>query len=243
MEKEISREYFVSAGDANPQGELSLSSLTNKIIEIATVHANSLHIGNPDMQDIGGGWVLSRLTIEMMQYPVINTSFTLTTWVEAWNRHFSARCFEISDAKGRTLGYARTIWMIINLESHENLGLAHFNIPPNLISDRPCPIPTQKKHAIAVGATHIDRRFTYTDIDFYRHVNTTRYLEIFLNLFSLEHFDRNRISRMEMSFMREGKYGQMATIYHSTREDEVVEMAISHDETPLVHARFTFRPR
>lgn len=243
MEKEMTREYFVSAGEANPEGELSISVLTNKIIEIATAHANSLHIGNPDMTDICGGWVLGRLTIEMNKWPGINSDYSITTWIEGWNRHFSYRCFEINDSKGNTLGFARTVWMIINLKTHENLGLAHFSIPDNLISDRKCPIPLQKKHALSPQADVIPHTFTYTDIDFYRHVNTVRWIETLLNRFPLSHFDNNRLSRMEISFMREGRYGDNVLIHQLKRADGVYEFAISREETPLVHSRFTFSSR
>ena len=73
MEKKISETYFLSAGDTNANGELSLLVLTSKIIDIATSHANSLGIGNPAMEHLGAGWILARLTIEIKKYPKANS--------------------------------------------------------------------------------------------------------------------------------------------------------------------------
>ena len=117
MEKRFSQQFFVSANEANAQGELSAHILVTNIIDVATRHANALHIGNPDMTDTDGGWVLSRLTIEMSEWPKVNTHYRLTTWIESYNRHFSERAFRIDDVDGNTLGYSRTIWMVIDTKT------------------------------------------------------------------------------------------------------------------------------
>jgi len=65
MKQEYTESHFLSAGEVNAEGEMSLPILASKIIDIATAHANSLGIGNPDMPDTDMGWVLSRLTVEM----------------------------------------------------------------------------------------------------------------------------------------------------------------------------------
>ena len=122
-DKVYSQAFFLSAGEVNAEAELSLPLLTAKIIDIATAHANSLGIGNPSMEERGAGWVLSRLTIEMTRYPRVNENYTLSTWVESWNRHFSVRCFCISDPEGKPMGYARSIWMVMNTRTRDNEGL------------------------------------------------------------------------------------------------------------------------
>lgn len=55
----FSRSFFLSAGEVNAEGEMSLPLLVSKIIDIATAHANSLGIGNPSMAAMNRGWVLS----------------------------------------------------------------------------------------------------------------------------------------------------------------------------------------
>lgn len=243
MEKEMSDEYFVSAGEANPQGELSVSVLVNKIIELATAHANSLHIGNPDMREINGGWVLGRLTVDMLRWPPVNSAYRITTWIEGWNRHYSCRCFEVADTEGNVYGYCRTLWMIINLDSHENIGLAHFSLPEGLVSPRECPIPLQKKHQLNDASRTVMRRIEFTDIDYYRHVNTVRWIELLLDCYTLRHFDEMMLSRLEISFMREGHYGDDIGIRIYRRPDSVDEFALVREDTPLVHARLSFACR
>ncbi|MDE7160724.1 MAG: acyl-[acyl-carrier-protein] thioesterase [Muribaculaceae bacterium] len=209
----LSQTFFLSAGEVNAEGQLSLPLLTAKIIDIATAHANSLGIGNPAMADSGCGWVLSRLTIEMLDYPRVNDTYTLTTWIEDWNRHFSTRCFRIDDENGTPLGYARSIWMVMNTQTRDNAGLSHLHLPEEAVAPLPCPIPRQARHT-TIPAELIDRGYTfrYTDIDFYRHVNTVRYVNLLLNCFTLDEMDTHSIRRLELSFLHEGHYGHTVEI-------------------------------
>lgn len=209
----LSQSFFLSAGEVNAEAELSLPLLTAKIIDIATAHANSLGIGNPLMEDRNAGWVLSRLTIEMERYPRVNENYTLSTWVENWNRHFSVRCFCISDADGNPLGYARSIWMVMNTRTRDNEGLSHLDFDLSLIPDRTCPIPRQAKHTHIPEENHLrDYTFRYCDIDYYRHVNTVRYVSILLNCFTLQEMDDTRVRRLELSFLHEAHYGATVEI-------------------------------
>ncbi|MCH5231468.1 MAG: hypothetical protein J1F43_06705 [Muribaculaceae bacterium] len=233
MEPFIEKTYFLSASDANAEGELSLTSLTTNIIDIATDHANALGIGNPSMADMRAGWVLSRITIDMEEVPKVNSHYVLRTWIEDFNRHYSARCFSIKSPEGKVYGYGRTIWLIIDAVTHKNLGLSHLNMPQDLILGEKAPIPVQEKHFPIVGpdeqpsgraikATHKPFRYTfkYCDLDFYRHVNTVRYVTMLLNQFTLEEHDKTRVKRMELSFLHEASYGMNTMLMRSDSEKD-----------------------
>lgn len=228
MQPYIEKKYFLSANEANAEGLLSFTSLTSNIIEIATEHANSLGIGNPSMTDINAGWILSRLTIDMDYIPEVNSTYVIKTWMEDFNRHFSTRCFSISSSDGKIYGYCRTIWLVIDAVTHKNLGLSHFNLPSHLILEEKAPIPLQQKHfpihydtpdghSKSIQATHkpFEYTFKYCDLDFYRHVNTVRYVTMLLNQFSLQEHDTTRVKRIELSFLHEASYGMETVLLRS----------------------------
>lgn len=231
MEREISEQFFLSASETNAERELSLPTLTAKIIDIATRHANSLGIGNPSMSALNCGWVLSRLAIEMQRYPKVNETYKLTTWVEVWNKHFSERSFAITDSHGEEIGHARSIWMVLNTDTHESVGLSHLSLAADMISDRIAPIPRQGRartvvtpsadgtpigrNEIEANAPAVEHTFRYCDLDFYRHVNTIRYIELLLNQYTLQEMDETEVERMELSFMHEGEYGKPLTLLRS----------------------------
>lgn len=233
MEPFIEKTYFLSASDSNAEGEVSLTSLTQNIIDIATDHANALGIGNPSMTDMNAGWILSRLTIDLKESPKVNSHYVLKTWIEDFNRHYSARCFSISSPEGKVFGYCRTIWLVIDALTHKNLGLSHFNMPSELVLGDKAPIPTQQKHFPIVSsqeemtsksilATQPPYRyeFKYCDLDFYRHVNTVRYVRLLLNQFSLKEHDETRVSRLELSFLHEASCGEQTLLLRSDSKED-----------------------
>ncbi|MCM1152374.1 MAG: thioesterase [Muribaculum sp.] len=250
--KEFTENFFLSAGEADAEKEMALPLLVSKLIDIATAHANALGIGNPNMPDPDTGWVLSRLTTDMERYPRVNESYSITTWIESWNRHFSQRAFMIADKEGNPLGYARSIWMVLNTKTRANAGLTALNLPPDSFSDRVCPIPKQLKHEkIGNGGllpSHPDThyRFKYCDLDSYRHVNTVRYVQLLLNQLPLETYDKFRMSRLELSFLHEARYGMEVTIRRADSPLNNLHTAFyieDQEQTPILYARTLFSNR
>lgn len=252
----LQHNFFLSAGDANAEGTLSITSLATHIIEIATQHANLLEIGNPTMQHLNLGWVLSRLTIEMKQYPIVNSNYGLKTWIEDFNRHFSARCFSIVDDNDTILGYARSIWMVMDATNHTNYGLAHLHLNQEDILGESAPIKRQEKHIpimpqgtppspnkkyLVATEKPYPYRFKYCDLDFYRHVNTVRYIAMLMNQFSLEEHDKYMVERLELSFLHEASYGMETTLLRSDDESSELlssfQLSESATDRPLLFAR------
>ncbi|MDE6523297.1 MAG: acyl-[acyl-carrier-protein] thioesterase [Muribaculaceae bacterium] len=244
----ITRKYYLSAAECNAQQEMSLPLLAQKLIDVATEHANILEIGNPSMPSPDMGWVLSRLTVEMDRYPRENTDYSITTWVEDWNRHFSRRAFSISDADGNILGYARSIWMVLNTSDRSNAGLSGLNFNPEWISDIECPIPMQEKHVrIEPDGNESVYRFKYCDIDFYRHVNTVRYIDLLLNQFDMQTYDANIVNRLELSFLHEASYGMEIRIMKQTSDTNLLLHRLYLEKSdatqPILYSRLRFAPR
>lgn len=257
----FSQKYFNSPNESNPEGELALNILVSNIIETATAHANSLGIGNPVMSHLGAGWVLSRLALEMTAYPECNSCYTLNTWVEGWNRHYSTRCFSFEDKDGNVIGYARSVWMVLDMNSHDNFGLSHLLLPEGSVLDKECPIAPQSKHtdilpmdtpadevsakALRANAPTEYYNVKYNDIDFYRHINTVRYVTMLLNRYSLDEFDAKFVKRLELSFLHEGSFGDTIRItrHNFSKEESAFSLFSEKAQRPVVFARLILRPR
>ena len=90
----------------NAEGEMSLPLLVSKIIDIATAHANSLGIGEiPRWRHEPWMGALAYHTGDGEGYPRVDSTYTLTTWVESWTRHFSERIIMIADENGEPLWF------------------------------------------------------------------------------------------------------------------------------------------
>ncbi|MDE6022218.1 MAG: hypothetical protein K2G13_01825, partial [Muribaculaceae bacterium] len=191
---------------------------------------------------------LSRLPLELNRYPHDHTTYPITTWVEDWNRHFSRRAFSISDAEGNIIGYARSIWMVLNTSDRSNAGLAGLNFNPEWISIIECPIPMQEKHVrIEPDENCPVYRFKYCDIDFYRHVNTVRYIDLLLNQFDMQQYDANIVNRLELSFLHEASYSMEIKIMTQTSDTNPLLHKLylekSDASMPILYSRLRFAPR
>lgn len=241
--KEFSKTYYLAAGECNPQGEMPLTLLMTRIIEIATWHANSWGVGYARLIQDNQVWVLSRVTIEVTSMPRVNQEYTLTTWIEDYNRHFSQRNMRLDDAQGNPLGYVRTIWMVIDMNTRASVDISQLSYICENISDLPCPIESQS-HLRPIQQGHaIDYTFGYMDCDFNRHANTVRYLAHLMNLFDMDCYDHYFIRRMEIAFIKETHYGETAQFIIDDSDPMDSRMSVTIDGTDHVRARFQWHER
>lgn len=242
---EYSHTYFLTAGECNAQQQMPITLIAQRVIEVATEHANILGIGYTDLIKLNAGWVLSRMSIEMTRYPKMNEEYSFTTWIEGVNRMYSERNMEIQDGKGDTIGYVRTIWVAIDMETRRPCDLTNISWPANIIGDRPCPIAKQSRlmpvntEEATLSAQH---RFKVSDIDFNRHVNSVRYMDAFLNQWNLEHYDNNDIARFEIQYLRETYFGDKAHIITKCTEN-IAETEILVNETANCRAKIEFKSK
>jgi acyl-ACP thioesterase len=236
-------EYFLAAGSTNATGELPITLLTARIIEVATEHANILQIGYNRLTAMGIGWVLSRLSIEMKRMPRINETYAITTWIEDWNRLYSDRCMVIKDGNGEVLGYVRTVWVAINIETRTAADLSLLNADNLKSPEMECPIAKQRKMLPVNDPQYTTPiKFGYCDIDFNRHVNSVRYIEHILNQWELEFFDQHKITRFDIAYLQECHYGDNAQL--AMKEvDGAWHVDITHDGGRAVAASLRFEHR
>lgn len=216
----FSQSYELTAGECDPEGRMPISLLAERLIEVATEHADGLGIGYGALKTINIGWVLSRMSIEMQQYPGINDEYTIASWIEGYNRHFSERNFAIYGSGDRILGYARTVWVAMDYKLRTMADLSSFDSSLFPIADVPCPI-AKTPHIVSPGcdAATDEYTFRYRDLDVNRHVNTVRYLDLILNHWSLEFFDRMMPSRLDVLFHNECHFGERVALRVSPDAD------------------------
>ncbi|MFG6388160.1 MAG: acyl-[acyl-carrier-protein] thioesterase [Muribaculaceae bacterium] len=241
---EYTASFFLSAGESDAQGCLPVPLLVERIIEVATGHANTLGIGYDALIRQNIGWVLSRLSVEMVRYPRINENYSIRTWIESINRRFSERNFVILDGNGAVAGYARSVWSAIDFGKRTGADLTAIGISECPMSEAECPIErTPRIPYIGPEARQSVYTFRFCDLDFNRHVNTVRYLELLLDQWGLAHYDSSEAARVDLLFHHECRYGEQALVRIDSITAPVANCEISREAVRAVAARFTWRPR
>lgn len=122
--KIYSKSWLLTPGECNCEKEMPVWLMTERIIDVATEHANSWGVGYARLILDNQAWVLSRVAIEMKRWPKVNETYTLSTWVEDYNRHFSERNIEVTDTDGNVIGHARTVWVVIDLTTRQSCDIS-----------------------------------------------------------------------------------------------------------------------
>lgn len=216
--KLYTNEFYLTAAEVNAQCEMPLSRLVTLIIDTATGHANALGGGYARMMRDNTSWVLSRLSIDILRMPSVNHQYRLLTWVDSLNRLYSDRLFELQDAvTDETIGWAHTTWMAIDMDSRRPADLTRITEIADATVRREFGGGKSGRLLSLKEADGEDKYvFKVSDIDVNRHVTTRRYIDIITDIFPLEHYEQNRISRFEIAFKHEARYGQEGlTRWHS----------------------------
>ena len=196
-------------------GRLTLGVLGNHLLNCAGFHASERGFGMATVNEENYTWVLSRLAIEMEEMPYQYESFSIDTWVEDVYRLFTNRNYAIRNKEGRPIGYARSIWAMINMNTRKPIDLLSINGGSirDFICDAPCPIDTPSRIKVNAEAASASLRAKYSDIDVNGHVTSIRYIEHILDLFPLDMYRTQRVRRFEMAYVAESYYDDTLSFY------------------------------
>lgn len=216
--------------------KLTMGVLGNHLLNCAGIHAAERGFGIAELNENHYTWVLSRLAVEMEEMPRAYEKFSIRTWVENVYRLFTDRNFEIVNAAGKPIGYARSIWAMIGMETRKPADLLalHGGGITDYICDKECPI--EKAGRVKVNEAEPVARYTakYGDIDLNGHVNSVKYIEHALNLFPLEMFREKSLRRFEVAYVAESYYGDTLCFYREQVGEGEYDIEIKKNDTEVV---------
>lgn len=209
-------------------GRLTLGVLGNHLLNCAGFHATDRGFGIATLNEDNYTWVLSRLAIELEEMPYQYEKFSVQTWVENVYRLFTDRNFALLDKDGKKIGYARSVWAMISLNTRKPADLLalHGGSIVDYVCDEPCPI--EKPSRIKVSSCEPAATLTakYSDIDINGHVNSIRYIEHILDLFPIEMYRTKRIRRFEMAYVAESYCGDELSFFMDDTGEDVYQVEV-----------------
>ena len=229
--------YRVEPQDVDFTLRATLASLGSAILNTAGVDAYGKGFGVDVLNADNHSWVLSRMAIEIDRRPEQYTDYTIATWISDYGRVLSTRNFTLTDAAGREFGRAVTQWAMIDLTTRSAVDLSWVG-REHEEAVVPVPPPAEKPHKIREVAPTLrsEHRVVYSDIDFNRHVNTMRYIEMMLDMLPVELLTRESPVRLDIHFLRECRFGQTLTIGCEEREDGALFEIAGDGTTAAVRA-------
>lgn len=234
--------YHVSSYDINPSGKARLTALANFLQETAYRHACTLKLGYHDLAKENIAWVLSRMRIRVLKYPVWDEELTIETWPHGIEKLFALRDFRIFNSEGELLAEASINFLMVDTESHRPV-----RIPPDFIkievrSDSvfdSMPGKINNDNSMRLSSVHDVR---YSDLDIVGHVNNVKYIEWCSDALDPELLINKGVADFEINFMSEANAGDKVEIFLSEMTDNTVWLSGKNTGTQkeCFRAKITF---
>lgn len=215
-------------------GKLFPGNLGNMMLNAADFHSHDRGFGIGYLNEHNLTWVLSRFVVEMERMPSTYEDFTISTWMERTMRFFTSRNFRVDDPSGNSLGYGRSVWAMIDTKTRQPYDLMKVRDGEMMRwpdPDRPCPIEPCSRVKVSndaeLKATVVAQ---YGDIDVNGHVNSIRYLDHVLDLWSADWHREHALRRMEAVYVAEAHAGDRLTLYLDDCGDMEYHVSIRKDD-------------
>ena len=216
--------------------KLTMGVLGNHLLNCAGFHAAEHGFGIATLNENHYTWMLSRLAVEMEEMPRAYEKFSIQTWVENVYRLFTDRNFAILNQDGKPIGYARSIWAMISMETRKPADLLalHGGKITDYICKKECPIAKAGRVKVTEQTPCSEYLVKYSDIDLNGHVNSIKYIEHALDLFPLEMFRNKSIHRFEVAYVAESYYGDKLSFYREQVGENEYDIEIKKNGMEVV---------
>ncbi len=242
LDKVATYSFLIDAYLSDFRGKATLPMIGGFMLSSATRHADERGFGYTAMTALARAWVLSKMTIEIVDYPQNGTILYVKTWVSDVNRLFTERCFSFFNEEGKNIGYARSIWVAIDLETRRPTNVQELEGLVDYIDGyESCPIGAMKKILLLKDTPSLmTYDIKYSDIDINGHLNSMKYIEHFVDLFDLNIFKQKQIRRFEINYFIEGKYGSTIDLFK--KDDNDISILEMRDGTSVLsNSRITWQ--
>ena len=249
MDKVGKYEFLAEPFHCDFSGKLFMGHLGNQMLNAADFHSTDRGFGMKYLMTIQRSWVLSRFAIEMDEMPSQYTKFNVETWVEGAMRFFTNRNFRVvgttPEGNEKVYGYGRSVWAMIDTESRQPTDILSIHdgaINQWIEKEKECPIEKGGRVKMSDDAEFVSTIDThYNDVDINGHINSVKYIEHVLDLWSLSWYKEHRLKRFEIAYVAEAHEGDQLSFYHEqTGEGEYCVRSVRSDGTETCRSKLLF---
>ena len=216
------KKYYIGSNDIDRFLDLKLSSFFKMMQDIATEHAEVLHIGKADTLDKDLYWVITRVELDILKMPKYLQTVTLTTYPGDDLRFIFPRYFKLEDEEGNLLIKASSTWMVLSHKTH-NVVLNPFNgfkaPTEHLEGEQPLPAKCADDKVIEVEK----RKVRYSDTDLNGHLNNTKYIDYVIDVHNGDFYNLHQIKHFLINYDKELLNDQVLTLSTNNSFPEVIK--------------------
>jgi len=194
--------FPVKSYHSDLNGKLTLYSLFHFLQECAWDNARINNFGFEYLEKENAYWVLSRVLVQLDEYPEWKDEISIKTWPKGTDGFFALRDFLIYK-NDKIIGRAATSWLILDRTSKRPKKLDNFNFIHENFHNESAIDRKPEKISFDSALSQIDSRKVYSsDMDVNKHVNNATYVKWIMDSVLSQH-EKSEIKEFEINFMAE----------------------------------------
>lgn len=204
--------YRIEPQDVDFTLRASTSSIVNYMLNVAGLDAHNKGFGVEVLQGNSFTWVLLRFSAEIVCRPEQYDNIEIDTWISDFNRLSSTRNFRMR-LGDKTIVSGVSQWCVLNMQTRQSVDMSMMReAHDEFIVNEPSPIAPPARLRAIDASTTVSRPVVYSDIDFNRHVNTLRYIDMMFDTLPLELIEERESIRLDINFLAEARYGETIAV-------------------------------
>ena len=210
---EFRKNIEVDIHDVDHNGVARLSSLMRYIQTAAQSQLTENGMSYDQLKEMRRAFLLSRIKMEFTESVKAYDPLTAISY-PCESRGFSfLRCYAL-ERDGVTIGRAVSVWALIDTETHQLIKVNDFDLGLEL--HQPHELSLTRFHLPSDLAEVGTYTVNYGDTDQNRHMNNTRYPDMYSNFLPL---DGKRIRTISITYQNEAPMGERLRVYRSVGPD------------------------
>ena len=223
MKNKMQRDIFVPLSHCDNESKLSVPFMFNLFMDIATDHANELHLSSKDLgEDMF--WLATRTKIIVNRRPQMSEKVTLATWPQKAVRVRANRHYTISDSEGVAV-LGKTEWAVINtatgkLQLLNDIYGEDFEFCEDVSCEESYARISDNFDEAEVFAQY---KICSNDIDIGQHMNNAAYIRALFSLFSTKELNDSNVKEIDITYKNQSYEGEILTIKVRKTDDGAFE--------------------
>ena len=218
------RNYNIHYYEVDIHKRALITSIMDYLGDMAMYQSEIFGVGIEYLKENKMAWVLYKWDITMESYPLLNETIKVKTFAYSFRKFYAYRKHEIINAEGNTIGYASSMWILLNTDRRRPIRITSDMYEAYGI-DESNNTAIEIENIKPVNTVHCEKSFQvrYSDIDTNMHVNNVKYAAWALETVPKDIVLNYELKNIKATYEKETTYGE--TIRVSTeviREDKKV---------------------
>ncbi|MGH4137520.1 acyl-[acyl-carrier-protein] thioesterase [Clostridium sp.] len=207
------RNYNIHYYEVDIHKRALITSIIDYLGDMAMYQSEILGVGIGHLKENDMAWVLYKWDITMESYPLLNETIKVKTFAHSFRKFYAYRKYEILDAKGNKIGYADSVWILINTNRRR---------PIRITEDMYVAYGIDNSNTDALDIPNIPKINTvdseksfqvrYSDIDTNVHVNNAKYVAWALETMPKDIVLDYVLKNIKVTYEKETTYGEIIKV-------------------------------